>query len=129
MRVGYENKRLVSASSRRDLLLAAAVGVVTLAGGIPLLPQSVLGVKPAAAAESGEVGDLEAPSAAEMEAERVKAKLRRQQEAVLSKEKGMAETEKSYADSLKREQEKQKSLKKDKKQRREDLCEKLGRGC
>ncbi len=131
MKVGYENKRLVSAASRRDLLLAAAVGAVTLVGGIPLLPQSLLGVKPAAAAaaKAGEVGDLEAPSLEEVEAERVKSKLRRQQEAVLSKEKGMAETEKSYADSLKREQEKQRSLKKDKKQRREDLCEKLGRGC
>jgi hypothetical protein len=124
--VGFENKKLVSAVLRRDLLLAAAVGVVTLAGGIPLLPKGAL-VQPAAAAD-GEVGDLEAPSKEEAEAERVKAKLRRQKEAVVAGEKGGAE-EQSYAESLKREQEKQKSLKKDKKQRREDLCEKLGRGC
>lgn len=128
MRVGYENKKLVSAVLRRDLLLASVVGVVTLAGGIPLLPKAAL-VLPAGAAEAdGALGDLAAPTLDEVEAERVKAKLRRQKEAVLAKEKGGAE-EQSYADSLKREKEKQKSLKKDKKQRREDLCEQLGRGC
>lgn len=47
---------------------------------------------------------------------------------MLSKEKGVVE-EQSNAASLKREQEKQKNRTKDKKQRREDLCEKLGRGC
>lgn len=35
----------------------------------------------------------------------------------------------TYSDSLKREKEKQKALQKGKKQRRDDLCEKLGRGC
>lgn len=99
------DKKLVSSMLRRDLLLASAVGVVTLAGGIPLLPKAaLLGVKPAAAAEKGgEVGDLDAPTPEEVEAERVKAKLRRQKEAVLSKEKGGAE-DASYAESLKREQ-------------------------
>lgn len=125
--MGYENKKLLGAVLRRDLLLASVVGVITLAGGIPLLPKAAL-VLPANAAADEAVGDLEAPTAEVVEAERVKAKLRRQREAVLAKDKGGAE-EQSYGDSLKREQEKQKSLKKDKKQRREDLCEKLGRGC
>ena len=62
---------------------------------------------------------------------RVAAKLKRQQEALVQEgaAKGGGEEGKNYGDSLKREQEKQKALKKDKKQRREDLCEKLGRGC
>jgi hypothetical protein len=59
-----------------------------------------------------------------MPQERVQAKLRRQR--------GVVEEEtdpKKYSDSLKIEKKKQEKLKKTKDQRREALCEELGRGC
>ncbi|EKU21658.1 hypothetical protein NGA_0349102 [Nannochloropsis gaditana CCMP526] len=84
----------------------------------------------AQAADATDLQDLSAPTPAEKEAARVKAKLKRQQEALIMENaaKGGGD-EKNYGDSLKREREKQRMLKKDAKQRRQDLCEQLGRGC
>ena len=72
------------------------------------------------------------PTVAEIEAERVKSKLKRQAETLIQENAakgGGGGEKKDYGESLKREREKQKLLKKDAAQRRQDLCENLGRGC
>lgn len=76
------------------------------------------------------VDELSAPTQEEIEKQRIAAKLKRQQED--ASKKGYEETsgQRTFKKGLEMEREKQKKAnKKDKKQRREDLCETLGRGC
>ncbi len=76
------------------------------------------------------VVDLAAPTREEIEQQRIAAKLKRQQEDASKKGYEEASGQRTIKKSLEMEREKQKKAnKKDKKQRREDLCETLGRGC
>jgi hypothetical protein len=59
------------------------------------------------------------------EQERIRRKLERQQAMPQGRDNG----KRTYTESFQREKEKQKALQKGSKQRRDDLCEALGRGC
>jgi len=98
------------ASLRRLAQAAAAVPVAAL-------------LSPLAARADGEVQDLDAPSQEEIEKARLARKLAAQNKDKKSEKKG-------FAGSLADEQAKEKQLKsKSKQEKREDLCELLGRGC
>ena len=126
--------RRSSLASRTDLFHKASFGLAAAATAFFILPSSLpfsYSSWSANAAASGEIEDLAPPTASEIEAERVKSKLKRQAEALIQENAakgGGGGEKKDYGESLKREREKQKLLKKDAAQRRKDLCENLGRG-
>ena len=63
------------------------------------------------------------------ESGRVKRKLELQQKAKGSEGKSFSSDESGFMNSIQREQQKQKAMKKSKSERSRDLCESLGRGC